>query len=229
MIRYNYPPLAEYLAQEKETIKYLMMRPALNKYGKFRSDLCGIYDKLRSASTRCITWEFLFETKLEKQEKRHCIKLSGQVKFDERRLTFSSHCIEIFGEVGTKDEGSVIRQMHFDVAFPWEMNKKDHPLYHVQCDGKYDIDCHKDKNACHISLPRIPFYPLSLALFLNMAIKELGPEDLKVLIAVGKWKEIVRSNEDKMIYPFWENVMTRRKKDHSFIIPDVYYESGNEA
>lgn len=231
MNRYKYPSLDQYIAQERATIRYLMTQSAIRKYDAFAGQLSGLYDKLKGKFNRNIIWDFEFKSDLEKQRKTHAVRLSGKVEFDTDRLTFSSHNITIFGVVDTEFQSKVIRQLHFDVALPWEKNKALHPLYHIQSEGAYDVGGKDDvaEESCHVSLPRIPFYPLSFALFFDMSIRELGSKDLKTMIDVGGWREIIRANEDKMIYPFWDEVMHRKNTRGTFIIPDIYYEPGDQA
>lgn len=62
-----------------------------------------------------------------------------------------------------------------------------------------------------------------------MAIREVGTKELKMVVDGGGWRKIVRASEDLMIYPYFENIIGRKQKCASFILSDVYYESGDEA
>lgn len=222
MKRYGYPPLKKYLDQEVETFKFLRSNSYMSQYSLFVKDLASVYSRLRSKSISSINISFKFSTKLD--NKPHDVKLAADVVFDKEKISRSSFIIEIYG-VSSKGEGSnVVRRIHFDVAvIGVDINKGCHPLYHVQVGG---VGSGVERG---LSFPRVLFFPLSFALFFDMAIRELGTMELKRVIESGKWREILRANEDLMVIPFCKEVFRRRQNSSTFVIPDVYYESGDET
>lgn len=222
MKRYGYPSLDKYLAQEMETFRFLRSNSDVSRYGSFVQELSRAYSTLKSKSCSQINLSFRFPTELD--GKQHDVKLAMNVHFDKEKLTISSFIIEIFGVASAGKSDKIIRRLHFDVAvIGVDTNKNAHPLYHVQ----FAAGCSETDSG--LSFPRVLFFPLSFALFFDMAIRELGTSELKRVIQSAKWRKILRANEDLMVIPFCCEVFRRRQNSSTFVIPDVYYEPGDET
>lgn len=233
MERYGFPSQQNYCTLERETIKRLRMLHLLyrNEYSSAREKLEELFNKLGSKKKPLdnILFEFPFETTLEKGCKEQRILLHGEIRFEKGRLQSDSFAIEIFGVKGTKEEGEVIRRIHFDIAIPYvEENKDEHPLYHVQLAGKSRELMSKElQTQKQFSFPRIPFVPMSIALFFDMAVRELGPRELKDWIKLHPWRSLIRKNEKTMLRPFFVHLHKQWRLNSQFIVSDLYYGTGD--
>lgn len=229
MERYGFPSQEDYYKQELATVKHLLADAHMSNrvYAEARFELLGLMSKLMSKSNNCISFYFPFDACLEGKNQR--IHLGGAVGFSCRRLKSASYWIEIFGVKGSEQQNAVVRRIHFDAAIPGvEANKSEHPLYHVQFAGRsHEEQSRELESQRQFSYPRVPFTPLSIALFFDFAIRELGTDDLKNVIKNGAWRRLVRSNEKLMLMPFFSNLHKRWQDDHQFIFSDLYYESGD--
>lgn len=234
MERYGFPPLKDYLVQELATLQHLQcstsLRSACPQSSGSLSKALGVVRTYAEKQKKRKVWntgsvEFQlsleFETVLD--GKSHWVKLYSCVGFRDGKLSKFSQAIEVFGAKGLDTEGSIVRRIHFDVALPNEPNKKYHPLYHVQVGGE-SCDNIRVLDESKLSYPRIPYRPLSLALFLDMSIRELAPKQLKSFVNESAWQGIVRSNEELMIYPFWNKIREQFEKNSGFVLSDIYYE-----
>lgn len=235
MNRYGFPTQEEYYDLERKTVQRLNAWTVLsrNEFCEARLHVNQLKGKLekREHQNNCIDFTFPFDTRLENKGKWQRVKLHAEIRFASGRLESDIFTVEIFGEKGSKDEHNVIRRIHFDVAIPYvEKNKVEHPVYHVQFAGKSrDSMSDELKEQKQFSFPRIPYRPLSIALFVDMAIRELGTVDLKAMIKNGNWRSVVRKSEDLMLAPFFSNLKDRRERDPNFIFSDLYYEPGDQT
>lgn len=235
MKRYGYPDMERYLECEKKTFKHLesshLFRSnfpdCIQEIDRVFSIVSSfIRDAPKKKRKKCgkliINPTIAFVAELE--GKKHNVKLCSNVEFEEDRLVSSVQIIEIFGSVGSINENKIISRIHFDVAIPGETNKQHHPLYHVQVGGeaKGDVEIVGDHG---LSLPRIPYRPMTSAMFFDMAIRELDTDEHKQFIKEGSWIEIVRENEELMYYSFVEEISRRKSSNHNFVLSDLYYEA----
>ena len=234
MERFGYPSIDKFLDCESATFKHLLSSQkfsealANNVDDIWRANATiqafkkSIKDKAKNRNKKIkITPEIRFEACLE--NKYHDIRLSSIIEFENAVLVSSSQVIEIYGNRELNQAEKIIYRIHFDVALPGEKNKHLHPLYHMQIGGESNrnvqfVDEHS------LSLPRIPYRPMSSALFWDMAFRELGTEKVKEIIEEGAWREIVRNNEEMIYYSFVEEICKRKRNKHDFVLSDLYYE-----
>lgn len=231
MQRYGFPSRASYYAHERETVKKLFaivgqLCPFLHEA---LSSLSALTSKLKASTNDCIEFYFPFETCLERKQKCQTIHLRSKVEFEGDRLTYNSYWVEMFGIKGTDLQNKLIRRIHFDVAIPGvEKNKQEHPLYHVQFAGRSHEDVSQEfAEQMPLSYPRVPFMPFSIALFFTFAIRELGNDDLKNVVKLGAWRELVRKSEELMLVPFFTYLYKSWCDKRQDLFSDLYYESGD--
>ena len=123
----------------------------------------------------------------------------------------------------------LLRKYHFDYAPPGKTRRQPHPIFHIQYAGKLSPklqemridDSHLD---VWLSEPRLCYFPTSLALLINMVLKEF-PNDKNIrLVESTEWRSLIRSNEDLILAPFFKGCNRffsgREKK---LFINDFYY------
>lgn len=108
------------------------------------------------------------------------------------------------------DSKKVIRKFHFDYT-PTNIEKRiPHPIFHLQYPGELSdhllrLNLEHDHLECGLSEPRIPFIPMSLALTINLILKEFRNEQTHNVIYDRTWRDLIKTNEDLLLRPYFIN------------------------
>lgn len=103
----------------------------------------------------------------------------------------------------------IMRKFHFDYDNGTEA--KPHPMFHFQYAGKKPPgmgDHGKLYQAVlspWLSEPRLPYPPMSLALLLNCVFVEFSTEITIKISEDNKWRELVKTNETRLLEPYYSN------------------------
>lgn len=170
-----------------------------------------------------------------KTSKMHKVGFGAKVEFDDKhQLLNASYLIEIFGEENSDAADAILTRIHFDVVSRDDRMCSKYPLYHLQVGGNpseggyYSKDKRRNENMKALSYPRIPYCPLSLALFMDMVLRELGGCDAKVFLKSAIWRGVVRKSETMMLLPFLKCLCAgNENQDRRF--SEMYYGSTDEA
>lgn len=107
----------------------------------------------------------------------------------------------------------VLRKFHFDVAAVAVGGRRQrHPSCHLQYCGKMvpymaEVGCRDEQlNEMHpwLSEPRIFFWPMSLALLVDMALHEFPDPAAARITEDNYWRGLVRWQERLLLLPFYE-------------------------
>ena len=131
---------------------------------------------------------------------------------------------------------TILRKFHFDVTINDDEKPsrlQQHPQCHLQYCGK--MLPHMAKMGCResqlngmnpwLSEPRIFFWPMSLALLIDMALHEFPDEDSKKFRDRPEWRGLVRGQEDLILRPFYERcveVIVDAKKKKKTLAEEFY-------
>lgn len=120
---------------------------------------------------------------------------------------------------GPRTHPSLLRKFHFDVtAHPASKSnrRQEHPMCHLQyCGGIIPLmselgfrQSQLQQMHERLSEPRIFFWPMSLALLVDMALHEF-PDSKSAQFRQGpEWRNIIRKNETFLLRPFHEKCLT---------------------
>lgn len=110
---------------------------------------------------------------------------------------------------------SILRKFHFDVTTIDDTSKRrlqQHPQCHLQYCG--EMIPHMARMGCRqtqleqmhpsLSEPRIFFWPMSLALLIDMALHEFPDDRSKKFRASSEWRGLVRNQETLVLRPFYQ-------------------------
>lgn len=106
------------------------------------------------------------------------------------------------------DDKKVIRKFHFDYAPENIKRSTPQPVYHLQYPGELsnhlqNLNLEHDHLECSLSEPRIPFMPMSLALTINLLLKEFRNEQTYRVVEDKTWRELIKTNEDLFLKPYF--------------------------
>ncbi len=142
-----------------------------------------------------------------------------------------THYLVICKKEGTKKR--LLRKYHFDYAPSHLDHRQPHPVFHLQDGGKlsqklkrmniYDSDL--DPRDFWLSEPRLCCMPISLALLVNLILKEFPDEKNHELIEKSEWRDLVKKNEELILSPFFEGCRKFFSRDdkNKLFVNDFYY------
>ncbi|MBU1181717.1 MAG: hypothetical protein KKF00_06070 [Proteobacteria bacterium] len=107
------------------------------------------------------------------------------------------------------DTEKVIRKFHFDYT-PENISKNvSHPVFHLQYPGDLSEHLQSLKLAhehleCGLSEPRIPFIPMSLALTINLLLKEFRNRETNSAVEDRTWRALIKTNENLLLSTYFK-------------------------
>jgi hypothetical protein len=116
-------------------------------------------------------------------------------------------------DIAICDNRKIIRKFHFDYT-PENIKKRgSHPVFHLQYPGKLSaqllgLKLAHDHLDAGLSEPRIPFTPMSLALTINLILKEFPDERTNQAVEDKTWRELIKTNEKDFLYPYFKECNT---------------------
>lgn len=116
---------------------------------------------------------------------------------------------------------TIRRKFHFDYDNGTVTSKQSRPRYHFQYAGEKPSGM-DDHGALYekvlypsLSEPRFPYTPMSLALLLNYVFIEFRTEITNKISEDNKWRDLVKTNETKLLKPYYGNCWNLFNGSHS--------------
>lgn len=140
--------------------------------------------------------------------------VAAKIELGERgRYSNVSYCLAVC-RIRAK-RPTILRKFHFDITVAGgneQHRRQQHPVCHLQYCGELipqmqNIGCEQAQlEPMHPSLsePRVFFWPMSLALLIDMALHEFPDEGSKKFRRTPEWRGLVRSQEKLVLRPFYE-------------------------
>ncbi|MCP4148111.1 MAG: hypothetical protein GY757_10220 [bacterium] len=152
---------------------------------------------------------------------------------DKNEFQNISYCFSIIGKEKQKGSNNkILRKFHFDYTPPLIKRNQPQPTYHLQYGGEATTDLKKDfgENCLEhmdtwLSEPRLFYSPVSLALLVNMIIKEFPAEKTTKLIRGSEWRSLIIANENLILAPFYKacSLFLADKDRKEVFSNDFYY------
>lgn len=223
MKEYGFPEASDYLSLAKATVECIRNQQEVrSENNEFCSSIDQLYSQLSNKKATGFHFNGILCSIIDDHE--HNVRVGGKVGFLHGELQEQSYWIEVFGKKNSNYSTKILYRIHFDVAVPdIDKNKELHPLYHVQSGGKPRNTHYINDEMQHWSIPRIPYFPLSLALFLEIVFREFGGELVRNrFIKSNAWRRIVANNERRMLSAFAKTF--RQVWSKSQTVSGIYYE-----
>lgn len=112
-------------------------------------------------------------------------------------------------DIALCDDIKIIRKFHFDYT-PENIKKRGlHPIFHLQYPGELStqllsLKLEHEHLDSYLSEPRIPFTPMSLALTINLILKEFPDERTHQAVEDKTWRELIKTNETDFLGPYFK-------------------------
>jgi hypothetical protein len=126
----------------------------------------------------------------------------------------------------------ILRKFHFDVTAGSgtpAAAKQQRPQCHLQyCGTLVPAGCrqvHLDQMHPWLSEPRILFWPMSLALLIDMALHEFPDERWRGFRETPEWRSLVRKHEALLLRPFHERcleILINKKGENQTLAREFY-------
>jgi hypothetical protein len=143
------------------------------------------------------------------------LTLSGRIDVMKRQVADVSYCLSVcrLRYTGCTARLTILRKFHFDAIAGSRTagtRLQQHPLCHLQYCGEMlpfmaTLGCRDTQlEQMHpwLSEPRILFWPMSLALLIDMALHEFPDQRSAKFRADNSWRGLVHSQEDLLVRPF---------------------------
>jgi hypothetical protein len=154
------------------------------------------------------TFDFLFHADFEMivENSVHKVFVGANVT---GQYSLCSYFFAIAGK--NEDENRLIRKFHFDFALPSQNVRQPVPVYHLQYGGKISPEIEKmgltsDKLDHWLSLPRLNFPPVNIAIMLDVLFCELRVQETHELVESDEWRTLIFDNERFLSRYYFENI-----------------------
>lgn len=173
-----------------------------------------------------IDFTFNCEMEMEIQERNKnetLIFLEACIRRDYTEATYSLSICE-----NRTDPKELIRKFHFDYDPQLSLSNSKKPKYHLQYGGtttpkigEYGISM----DYTWLSVPRLIFVPINLALLLDFIFVEFPSEETNKITEKKEWRQLIKSNEEKIFKNYYANLNHFMTSHHSSekLLREYYY------
>jgi hypothetical protein len=229
---YHYPDYLDFVKNERKTLQFLASNAFISK----------TFNALASSANLCVYNLPAQDRNLKKSEFVFGCNFNILIEKDVRRIAIEAHIEPNFGKVSyvlsicqnnATPLDPLLRKFHFDYAIPIK-SQVPKPVYHLQFGGEetpqlkeLSVDV-KILNPW-LSSPRICFYPINLALLLDMVFNEFKSNDTVGIVGRSEWRDLIKNNEERILKPFYLGLSSFLNGKHksNFLLRDFYYGSQN--
>jgi len=204
----NYPKFPDFTHNELQSLQFIQTRGLLIKYPELASAIDLSFYKLRNDLKTNPQTDFIFHCNFEMTVEKH----SHRVIIGANVTTGYSLCSYFLAIVGKEeDEDKLIRKFHFDFALPSIGTRQRVPIFHLQYGGALspqivDSGLTGVKLDEWLSVPRLTYSPINLALLLDILFCEFKTEETNKLIEGDLWRELIYKNENFLTANYFKNI-----------------------
>ena len=220
---------SDFINNEVKTLGFIQNQATLaSNFPMLCAEASTTYDILRGRSHNT-KFSFGCELALQIEGSSRTVFVEGLIENNYSPATYALSICD------SKESGkSVIRKFHFD----YDPNAKDSidkkPLYHLQYGGKTTPRLERAGLSSEhlqdwLSVPRIPHFPINLALLLDFIFNEFPSEETKKVSEQSEWRDLIKKNEELLLKPYYSNINQFFSSSHSssFLFRELVY--GNDG
>ena len=206
----NYPNFEDFCKNEFKTLEYLRSRTILKDYSELETSISNYYNEYFGLLKNNENFDFNFhcDFTMEVEGHFHKIIVGANVKMN---YSECSYFLAVVGKDGDNDK--LIRKFHFDYAIPSTSTNQKVPIYHLQYGGELspaigELGISGSKLDSWLSLPRLNFYPVNLALLLDTLFCEFRTEETNKVVENSEWRSLIFKNEELLTKNYFCNIYT---------------------
>ncbi len=168
------------------------------------------------------------------------LTVSTRIELKDRTFSNVTYCLSVCRIESTTPDAqlTILRKFHFDVAVAdgsTHRQFQEHPQCHLQYCGEivpYMTTVgfpatQLDQMHPWLSEPRMFFWPMALALLIDMVFHEFPDQHSAKFRADGYWRGLVRKQEALVLCPFYEKCVEviKDNKNQNLTLADAFYVS----
>lgn len=239
-----YPSPSDLIKSEVAVLDYLRDQPFIrDKHSQFAQDAGIYYGRNRGGHQRGFEfcswfdiWHGPMHSKSKSQKPSTSnarLVVAARIELVNGAFSNVTYCLSVCRH---KKGFPILRKFHFDVTTTNDSSRRrlqQHPRCHLQYCGEMlpkmeEMGCREtqlENMQPWLSEPRIFFWPLSLALLIDMALHEFPDQHSVKFRQSPEWRGIVRTHEKLILRPFYEKcveVISNRGKKYGTLAEEFY-------
>ena len=240
-----YPSPSELIKSELRVLDHLRNDPYISvTHSTFAQDAAKYYSRNKDARSGFEFFSYFDVyhgkkgpgTRQNKQKPNLRLMVAARIELTKKNGWYSNvtYCLAVC-RIRTKHP-SILRKFHFDVTVgsgTSQRRSQQHPQCHLQYCGEMIphmatagcLQTQLDQMHPSLSQPRIFFWPMSLALLIDMTLHEFPDPRSANFRASSEWRGLVRKQEALVLQPFYQKcvdvIVDRRGKNQT--LADEFY------
>jgi hypothetical protein len=231
-----YPAPDALVGHELRVLDYLRNQPYIKeRHSRFAQDAANYFarNKEAHAGFEFFSWLDVVHSEIQKShDTKPNIRLIIGASINRQGNGYGnvSYCLTVCNARTL----ALLRKFHFDVTATTSSSRRQaHPRCHIQyCGGMIPEMAKMGIRETQLrplypslSEPRIFSWPISLALLIDMTLREFPTAQSEKFRAAPEWQSIIRTHESALLRPFFEKclyVMKHRNGDRK-TLADAFY------
>jgi hypothetical protein len=221
----NLPNSQAFKKNELSTLQFINARYRLLKhYPKLYQAIQSAYLTYKSKQNFEFDFNFSVNFEMEVEDDIHNIFIGGFIQGDFEMCTYY---LALAGKGDDKDK--IIRKYHFDFAKPTIKTEQRVPTFHLQYGGSLSEGFGEYDGqylSKWLSVPRLNFAPVNLALLLDILFCEFDCKETNDLVQDREWRKLIYDNEVFISTKYYESIQSHiQSEDYAIsnLIRDYCY------
>lgn len=205
----SHPQILDFKKNEVQTLEHLRNRKCFRRYPdldtKIQYTLANYKTPVQIEQN-----DFIFHAEVGMTIQKHPHKMYIEARIAQINGTYGEATYSL-SIASKEDQNQLIRKFHFDHAHPSIKTTQPVPIFHLQYGGKLSPKMQElkltDEKLDHwLSVPRLNYPPVNLAILLDIAFKECATEDTAKVTETSEWRNLVYKNEQFILRGYYQGV-----------------------
>lgn len=207
----------DFIKNEVQTLGFIKAQSSVaTSFPELHTEAATSYSLYNGKHKKSAPTDFNFgcELKMEIEKISRSLFIEATVKQNYALATYALSLCD-----SDTEEKKLIRKFHFDYDPQGNSSIDKKPKYHLQYGGKATPKLQKNgisADPLHdwLSVPRFSINPVNLALLLDMVFNEFPSEATKRVIEKSEWRDMIKTNEDKVLVPYFNGISKFIRSNH---------------
>lgn len=204
-INHKFPPPDKIFINEVKTLMFLKDNPRIRTdFTRLSSDAYDYCCTLAGKNRREPPLAFHSQFPIHTERGEAIARVGAQIVTEEGNDSLVTYYLVICKS--KRGRMNLLRKYHFDYTLPGAKSRQPHPVFHLQYAGGTvpGLEGLSDEHmSTWLSEPRIYFMPMSLALLINLTLKEFPNESNAKLRESREWRSLIIYNERLLMEPYF--------------------------
>lgn len=209
-INEEHPEFIKFVKNEFKTLEFIKDQPCLNdsfpELNAYAHQFYSMYAKrLNNKGNANLSIDFEAKFTLSIEGKNRTVFIGANLGSNFSHVNYMLS----FCESSDEENINLIRKFHFDYEIKTGDTYK--PVYHLQYGGKLSplmltFKAKEDHIFSWLSVPRINFVPVNLALLLDFIFVEFKNDVTDQIIERSEWRDFIKMNEDFLLKDYYRTI-----------------------